>query len=37
MRPRSVEALRPYLAGRDWVSVDRGEVIEFPEDQENVS
>lgn len=23
-------ALRPYLAGRDWVSIDRGEVIEFP-------
>ncbi len=25
-----VDALRPYLAGRDWVSVNRGEVIEFP-------
>ncbi|MGH3381477.1 MAG: DsbA family protein [Actinoallomurus sp.] len=25
-----LEALGPYLAGRDWVSVDRGEVIEFP-------
>jgi 2-hydroxychromene-2-carboxylate isomerase len=25
-----VEALGPYLAGRDWVSIDRGEVIEFP-------
>lgn len=24
------EALGPYLAGRDWISVDRGEVIEFP-------
>jgi hypothetical protein len=20
----------PYLAGRDWISIDRGEVIEFP-------
>lgn len=25
-------ALRPYLSGRDWVSINRGEVIEFPED-----
>ena len=24
------ERLRPYLAGRDWVSINRGEVIEFP-------
>ncbi|ROO85769.1 putative DsbA family dithiol-disulfide isomerase [Actinocorallia herbida] len=24
-------ALQPYLTGRDWISVDRGEVIEFPE------
>jgi 2-hydroxychromene-2-carboxylate isomerase len=24
------EALGPYLAGRDWISIDRGEVIEFP-------
>jgi 2-hydroxychromene-2-carboxylate isomerase len=36
-----VEALRPYLAGRDWVSIDRGEVIEFPAErpttQEDVS
>ncbi len=31
---RILEALRPYLAGRDWVSVDRGEVIEFPDDHE---
>jgi hypothetical protein len=23
------EALTPYLAGRDWVSINRGEVIEF--------
>lgn len=26
------QALRPYLTGRDWVSIDRGEVIEFPEE-----
>lgn len=25
------EALRPYLAGRDWVSIDRGRLIEFPD------
>ena len=25
-----VDSLRPYLAGRDWVSINRGEVIEFP-------
>lgn len=25
-----VHALGPYLAGRDWVSIDRGEVIDFP-------
>ena len=25
------EALRPYLAGRDRVSIDRGRVIEFPD------
>jgi 2-hydroxychromene-2-carboxylate isomerase len=24
------EALRPYLEARDWVSINRGEVIEFP-------
>jgi hypothetical protein len=30
-----VEALGPYLAGRDWVSVDRGEVIEFPSTNKN--
>ena len=24
------EAFRPYLAGRDWVSINRGEVVEFP-------
>ena len=36
-RPKNREHLRaitaslqPYLTGRDWVSVDRGEVIEFP-------
>jgi 2-hydroxychromene-2-carboxylate isomerase len=31
------EALRPYLAGRDWISIDRGEVIEFPANREDVS
>lgn len=31
---RILSALRPYLAGRDWVSVDRGEIIEFPGDRE---
>ena len=25
-----VEAFRPYLEARDWVSIDRGEVITFP-------
>jgi 2-hydroxychromene-2-carboxylate isomerase len=25
------EALRPYLEARDWVSINRGEVVEFPE------
>ena len=29
---RILRALQPYLAGRDWVSVNRGEVIEFPGD-----
>jgi len=23
------EHLQPYLSGRDWVSVNRGEIIEF--------
>ncbi len=27
---RILNALQPYLAGRDWVSVNRGTVIEFP-------
>jgi hypothetical protein len=31
------EVLRPYRAGRDWVGIDRGEVIEFPTSQEDVS
>ncbi|GAA2119000.1 DsbA family oxidoreductase [Actinomadura napierensis] len=31
-RQRIHRALQPYLAGRDWVSIDRGEVIEFPDD-----
>ena len=25
-----VHALGPYLSGRDWISVDRGEVIDLP-------
>lgn len=25
-----VESFRPYLGGRDWVSINRGEVIAFP-------
>lgn len=25
-----LDRLRPYLEGRDWVSIDRGEVIRFP-------
>jgi len=28
-----VHALGPYLAGRDWISIDRGEVIDFPAGQ----
>jgi 2-hydroxychromene-2-carboxylate isomerase len=28
---RILEVFRPYLEGRDWVSINRGEVIEFPE------
>jgi 2-hydroxychromene-2-carboxylate isomerase len=28
-----VDALGPYLAGRDWISIDRGEVIDFPAGQ----
>jgi hypothetical protein len=24
------DRLRPYLSGRDWVSINRGEVVEFP-------
>jgi 2-hydroxychromene-2-carboxylate isomerase len=28
-----VQALGPYLAGRDWISIDRGEVIDFPAGQ----
>jgi 2-hydroxychromene-2-carboxylate isomerase len=27
---RIVETFRPYLGARDWVSVNRGEIIEFP-------
>lgn len=26
------ESFRPYLEARDWVSIDRGRVIEFPDD-----
>jgi 2-hydroxychromene-2-carboxylate isomerase len=28
-----VHALGPYLAGRDWISIDRGEVIDFSSGQ----
>jgi 2-hydroxychromene-2-carboxylate isomerase len=28
---RIVEAFRPYLEGRDWVSINRGSLIRFPE------
>jgi 2-hydroxychromene-2-carboxylate isomerase len=28
---RIVEAFRPYLEGRDWVSINRGALIRFPE------
>ena len=28
---RILETLRPYLEARDWVSIDRGRVIGFPE------
>ncbi|MWA02528.1 hypothetical protein F8568_019545 [Actinomadura sp. LD22] len=31
-RRRIHRALQPYLSGRDWVSIDRGRVIEIPED-----
>ncbi|HEU5031779.1 MAG TPA: DsbA family protein [Spirillospora sp.] len=31
-RQRIHRALQPYLSGRDWVSIDRGRVIEIPED-----
>ena len=26
---RIVEAFEPYLAGRDWVSVNRGTIVDF--------
>lgn len=29
-----VSALQPYLTARDWISIDRGVVIEFPQESE---
>ncbi|WP_028927404.1 DsbA family protein [Pseudonocardia acaciae] len=31
------DRLQPYLRGRDWVSINRGEIVEFPESKAGVT
>jgi hypothetical protein len=43
-RPKSAQdaaaitqAFRPYLEARDWISINRGEVVGFPQPEEQAS